>query len=89
LFCLGGSYRNPATTTMICSRCGLDNPASMKFCGNCAASLVSICGKCRAENPPQFKFCGQCAAPLGGAALGGFDTDSRSAGLPADSDTPA
>ena len=51
--------------TMICSRCGLDNPASMKFCGNCAAPLVSICAKCRAENPPQFKFCGQCAAPLG------------------------
>ncbi len=59
----------------------------MKFCGNCAAPLVSICDKCRAENPRQFKFCGQCAAPLGGAPSGGFDTDSRSARLPAESDT--
>jgi class 3 adenylate cyclase len=52
---------------MTCSRCGLDNPAGMKFCGNCAASIVSVCAKCRAENPPQSKFCGQCAAPLGAA----------------------
>src|SRR6202158_4351813 len=51
---------------MTCSRCGLDNPGGMKFCGSCAALLASICAKCGAENPPQFKFCGQCAAPLGG-----------------------
>jgi len=73
---------------MICSRCGLDNPATMKFCGNCAALLVSICAKCRAENPLQFKFCGQCAAPLGAATSSGSATDSRAARLRADNDTP-
>src|SRR6266850_8567736 len=73
---------------MICSRCGLDNPATMKFCGNCAAPLVSICAKCRAENPPQFKFCGQCAAPLGVAPSSGLAADSRAARLQADNDTP-
>ena len=72
---------------MICSRCGVDNPASMKFCGNCAAPLVSICAKCRAENPPQFKFCGQCAAPLGPASSSGSATESRAARLPADDET--
>jgi len=73
---------------MICSRCGLDNPATMRFCGNCAAPLVSICAKCRAENPPQFKFCGQCAAPLGATQSSGSATDSRAAELQADDDSP-
>ena len=67
---------------MICSRCGLDNPAGVKFCGNCAAPIVSICAKCRAENPPQFKFCGQCAAPLGAAPPAGSAAQPRP-------DTPA
>jgi len=65
---------------MTCSRCGLDNPAGVKFCGNCAAPIVSICAKCRAENPPQFKFCGQCAAPLGAAPPGG--SAAQSAAIP-------
>jgi class 3 adenylate cyclase/tetratricopeptide (TPR) repeat protein len=60
----------------------------MKFCGNCAAPLVSICAKCRGENPPQFKFCGQCAAPLGAPLSGGSASDSPAALLPADNDTP-
>jgi Predicted ATPase len=36
----------------------------MKFCGQCAASLVSTCPSCGAANPPENKFCGQCAVPL-------------------------
>jgi hypothetical protein len=40
----------------------------MKFCGQCAAPLVSVCPTCRAANPPGHKFCGQCAAPLSKAA---------------------
>ncbi len=51
----------------------------MKFCGNCAAPIVSICAKCRAENPPQFKFCGRCAAPLGAAPPRGFVPDAFAA----------
>jgi class 3 adenylate cyclase/predicted ATPase len=73
---------------MICARCGLDNPATMKFCGNCAAPLVSICAKCRAENPPQFKFCGQCAAPLGAAPSSSSGANSPAAPMQADNDSP-
>jgi class 3 adenylate cyclase/predicted ATPase len=71
---------------MTCSRCGLDNPAGMKFCGNCAAPIVSICAKCRAENPPQFKFCGQCATALGAAAPGGSAPNARAAAPAANDD---
>ncbi|HUY27015.1 MAG TPA: zinc-ribbon domain-containing protein [Candidatus Binataceae bacterium] len=53
---------------MTCSRCGNDNPAGAKFCGNCAAPLANLCANCGAENPPQFKFCGQCASALGASA---------------------
>ena len=41
-----------------------ENPASMKFCGQCAAPLAAACPSCGAINPPENKFCGQCAAPL-------------------------
>jgi class 3 adenylate cyclase/tetratricopeptide (TPR) repeat protein len=53
---------------MRCQSCGADNPAGMKFCGNCATPLKSRCPQCGFENPPAFKFCGECAAPLGVSA---------------------
>ena len=51
---------------MNCSSCGFENPAGMKFCGNCAKSLrlPQACPSCGFENPPGFKFCGECATPL-------------------------
>ncbi|HVI84058.1 MAG TPA: adenylate/guanylate cyclase domain-containing protein, partial [bacterium] len=49
---------------MQCPRCQHENPAGMKFCGQCAAPLASACPSCGAANPPGNKFCGQCAAPL-------------------------
>jgi class 3 adenylate cyclase/tetratricopeptide (TPR) repeat protein len=49
---------------MRCGSCGTENPAGMKFCGNCAAPLRLVCPKCGFENPGGFKFCGQCAAAL-------------------------
>lgn len=49
---------------MECARCGCENPAGMKFCGECAAPLTGHCPQCGAENPPRFKFCGACATPL-------------------------
>ena len=70
---------------MTCSRCGLENPAGMRFCGDCAAPIASICANCRAENPPRFKYCGQCAraAPLGAAP-----PDPHTSISPAGDDTP-
>ena len=50
---------------MKCARCQHENPAGMRFCGQCAAPLASVCPSCGTANSPGNKFCGQCAAPLG------------------------
>ncbi|MBI4637273.1 MAG: AAA family ATPase [Candidatus Rokubacteria bacterium] len=50
---------------MKCQHCQTENPAGMKFCGQCATPLVSTCPSCRTANPTDNKFCGQCASPLG------------------------
>jgi class 3 adenylate cyclase len=55
---------------MRCSKCGFDNPAGMKFCGQCTAALALVCPKCHSENPPGFKFCGQCTTALAPATAG-------------------
>src|SRR4051794_1778192 len=51
---------------MICPRCSADNPAGMKFCGQCGAPLGGAGPACGSNNPLDHKFCGQCGAPLGG-----------------------
>lgn len=50
---------------MCCSKCGSDNPADKKFCGDCGAPLTNRCPNCGAENPPGKRFCGDCGTPLG------------------------
>ena len=57
---------------MKCARCQRENPAGMKFCGECAAPLASTCPSCGAANPPENKFCGECAAPLRTASTAKF-----------------
>jgi class 3 adenylate cyclase/tetratricopeptide (TPR) repeat protein len=47
-----------------CSKCGFENPAGMRFCGQCTTALALVCPKCSFENPPGFKFCGQCMTAL-------------------------
>jgi hypothetical protein len=49
---------------MRCPSCEFENPAGMKFCGQCATPLTSPCPQCGFANPPGFAFCGQCATPL-------------------------
>jgi class 3 adenylate cyclase len=49
---------------MNCARCQHDNPAGVKFCGECGSRLESACAACGAANPPGNKFCGQCGASL-------------------------
>ena len=49
---------------MKCSRCGADNLAGMKFCGECGAPLQFPCPSCSAVNPAENRFCGQCGAWL-------------------------
>ncbi len=53
---------------MKCRKCQFENPASIKFCGECGAELTLICPGCSADNPPQFKFCGQCGRRLAPSA---------------------
>src|ERR1700675_1568548 len=54
---------------MRCAKCGAENPASKRFCGDCGAPLANRCGQCGAENPPEKKFCGDCGSPLGTAVF--------------------
>ena len=49
---------------MKCRKCQFENPAGMKFCGECGAELTLTCPSCSASNPPQFKFCGDCGHSL-------------------------
>lgn len=53
---------------IVCQACGGKNPATMKFCGNCGASLAPVakivCQNCNTENPATMKFCGNCGKPL-------------------------
>ena len=53
---------------MRCPRCGHENPASLKFCGECGARLASACPACGVSNAPTQKFCGECGALLSSGA---------------------
>src|SRR5437763_340924 len=53
---------------MRCSKCGSDNPAGKKFCGDCGAPLANCCPKCGADNPPAKRFCGDCGTALAATA---------------------
>jgi len=49
---------------VLCRSCQFENPAGMRFCGQCGAPLALACPGCGAESPPGFRFCGQCGAAL-------------------------
>src|SRR2546426_3039139 len=49
---------------MQCSSCSFDNPAEMKFCGQCGVQLDNRCAQCGFENPSGFQFCGECGVSL-------------------------
>src|SRR3989304_77469 len=57
-----------AQQVVMCPSCGAKNPTTVKFCGNCGASLAPVakvaCPNCKAENPADLKFCGNCGKPL-------------------------
>jgi membrane protease subunit (stomatin/prohibitin family) len=63
----------PAPAMISCPKCGVRNPASNKFCGNCGSSLAPpptiACPKCGASMPTTMKFCGNCGATLTPNAL--------------------
>lgn len=53
---------------VLCPKCGTQNIAGTKFCGNCGTNLGPVatinCPKCGAEMPSTMKFCGNCGSPL-------------------------
>src|SRR5579872_1882402 len=53
---------------MRCAKCGTENPAGKKFCGECGNAFTMRCPKCGVENPPPFKFCGECGTALAAVA---------------------
>ncbi len=67
---------------MMCQQCRFENPAGMRFCGQCGAPLEIRCPTCGAQAPPQFKFCGQCGANL-------TPTSTRAAPIATPSPAPA
>jgi len=65
---------------MRCPRCGHENAAGQRFCGECGNALASLCSSCGASNPPGQRFCGNCGTPLTSTADGGTVTgDPRDA----------
>jgi class 3 adenylate cyclase/tetratricopeptide (TPR) repeat protein len=57
---------------VVCSKCGTDNEAGLKYCDECGSALTSGCPSCGAANRPTAKFCGVC-----GTHLAEIDTDIR------------
>jgi len=51
---------------MECPRCRRQNPAGVKFCGECGARLEVPCPACNAANPLGNKFCHQCGRSVAG-----------------------
>src|SRR3954451_19462201 len=49
---------------MQCPHCQQENPAGVKFCGECGMRLDAVCPACRAANPPGNKFCHGCGESL-------------------------
>ena len=49
---------------MKCFRCQHENPAGLKFCGECGTRLALVCASCGAANSPEQKFCGECGTKL-------------------------
>ncbi len=55
-----------ADTTIVCPKCGANNNANMKYCGNCGMelSVKKICPHCGREVPINMNFCGYCGETL-------------------------
>jgi class 3 adenylate cyclase len=68
---------------MRCSKCGSDNPAGKRFCGDCGAPLANNCPNCGAENPPSKRFCGDCGAALAAKNATRSAASSRNITIPA------
>ena len=46
-----------------CASCGAENPAGMRFCGDCGGPLASPCPRCGADEPARRALLRRIAAP--------------------------
>ena len=65
---------------VICSNCGVENPAGHTFCSNCGQSLEVVCQTCATPNDAGNKFCFNCGSSL--TADGATRPDQRPAKEP-------
>ena len=49
---------------MVCSNCGHENEAGLRFCNGCGTALKAACPSCGAANRSGSSFCGGCGARL-------------------------
>ncbi|MEP6730482.1 MAG: zinc ribbon domain-containing protein, partial [bacterium] len=52
---------------MQCTKCGTENPDSVKFCGECGTPTGVPCPYCKHRNPRDAKVCVACERELGAA----------------------
>ncbi len=52
------------TKSLVCQKCGEENPPKAKFCEECGSRLSAVCGKCGEENKPSAKFCEECGQKI-------------------------
>ena len=53
-----------ANNSVPCPRCRHENPATVRFCGECGARLEIVCAACAATNPLANKLCHGCGVAL-------------------------
>src|SRR6266436_2424738 len=73
---------------MRCEKCGTENPAGKRFCGDCGAALANRCAQCGADNPVEKKFCGDCGNSLAAAARPSTARESDASPIRVASDVP-
>jgi class 3 adenylate cyclase/tetratricopeptide (TPR) repeat protein len=59
---------------MVCSNCGQENEAGLRFCNECGTALTAACPSCGTANRPGSRFCGGCGARLSAAPGPGDQT---------------
>src|SRR5262249_39799610 len=60
-----------------CVRCGAENAAGTRFCGECGGALGNRCPHCGAENGAGRKFCGDCGTALVGSGQSKSSTNNQ------------
>ena len=61
---LGSVAKQKTQASIICQKCGNQNPSKFNFCNVCGSSIQSSCQNCGNINPYSAAFCGNCGSAL-------------------------